>query len=404
MKDTAVAEAPPVEVDEAVNNEAGSISDSNTPVAPDDAELRAENNRLRRHDEEIRDQERAVAVAESEWEEAKAYASARKADFEAAVVKLRAIIRSRDEGTLFDGAPGDNGHETPVVDAWRSVTVDELDLPEKLREKLHEAFGESCPDGKATLGKIADYTNRPGQWLTDITGIGAEKDRQISEAMTAWFAAHPEMCPAVKDGGKAECMDVKTSTQNGLPEPGEGTLLEWHDSDEDPLIIIAQSAVDADGKPLNYVIEPAGTGGKFKLEGDTLIVPKSSQRKRFDEIANAKNEAEYLERKHRGTTLTGGGVPGAANVGDNLPPAGVPTFEDLGLPDPVVAVLTSNNLNDFGAFVTWASYGNTPDAINIAEPWASKLMDAAKATQTSTGEPSKPYEPSANGKPKRRKA
>lgn len=69
-------------------------------------------------------------------------------------------------------------------DSWREISVDELDLPKSLKEKLKEQDFE-------TVGHIADFTSK-GKNLTDIRGIGEKKADQLQDALEKVWASRSE--------------------------------------------------------------------------------------------------------------------------------------------------------------------------------------------------------------------
>ncbi len=182
------------------------------PTAPDlDA---AEFARLRLHDMAVRDAEEVVAEAEERWEECKKEASAAGKEYDKAVSNMRAIVRQRPGGTLFDQTSAgpvaiaymvtknpDAQADAPAaeVTAWKTVPVEELGLS----KALLKALKEPTVDGRnvtpfLTIGDIAAYTATPGKSLVDLKGIGQDKADKIADAITAHQQAHPEMWPQVK--------------------------------------------------------------------------------------------------------------------------------------------------------------------------------------------------------------
>ncbi len=127
----------------------------------------------------IREADAKVGSELAKWESAKAEASIAKKRYELAVDKLRSVIESADQMQL--PFPGDE--ESPSREAWRDVSVDELDIPDALKAKLREA-------GLATLGEMATYAIT-GQ-LIDIEGVGQASAEKIERALEAYWAAHPQ--------------------------------------------------------------------------------------------------------------------------------------------------------------------------------------------------------------------
>lgn len=105
-----------------------------------------------------------------------------------AVATLRRAVRrgGREDRPLFDGVadlePASDGAE-----AWRSVSIDALELPPRIATCLLE----HKPKPIATIGDLADYTSQPHNMLTDIKGIGGAAANQIDEALTLYWQRNP---------------------------------------------------------------------------------------------------------------------------------------------------------------------------------------------------------------------
>jgi hypothetical protein len=92
--------------------------------------------------------------------------------------------------------------EAPVgPDAWRSVELEDIGVPEGVCKILHENPGHCI----LTLGHLADWTQK--HQLTKIPRIGRGKADVIEKATDAYWAAHP---PA--DSDDSEDTDDKTAT------------------------------------------------------------------------------------------------------------------------------------------------------------------------------------------------
>jgi hypothetical protein len=78
--------------------------------------------------------------------------------------------------------------ETESGEAWRSVSIDELGLSLAVASKLHESLGGD--NGHATIGNIADFT--ASRKLTDIKGIGKSAAEKIEDALSNFWAKHPQ--------------------------------------------------------------------------------------------------------------------------------------------------------------------------------------------------------------------
>lgn len=124
----------------------------------------------------IEEAEQRVADCESAWESAKSEAKCCKDAFDAAVLRLRNVITSKDDGQQ------DLPFSEPS-EAWRAVHVDTLGLASQTVAALVEA-------NRATIGDLADWTaHNP---LTDLKGIGDAKACAIEDALTEFWSQHPE--------------------------------------------------------------------------------------------------------------------------------------------------------------------------------------------------------------------
>lgn len=202
---------------------ANPVPDAVADPPEDLSALRAELERRRNHDRDVREAERLVNKREMEWQQAKAVAVEKRGLFNKAVASLRQVI-NRSDAPLFKpalqsgpesaAAATESPAPAPGADAWRAASIDELSLPDGIKEKLRAASidGRALPEPLDTLGAISDFTNR-GRRLIDLDGIGQDKADQIADAMTAWFAAHPDRVPPAKTAPPA------ASSGGGVPGP-----------------------------------------------------------------------------------------------------------------------------------------------------------------------------------------
>ena len=157
-----------------------------TPVV-DVAAYQAETNRL------VSEAEEWATSAEDRWKDAHAHAKDLKGILEMRETALRRLIRERRTGLseLERGQgllPFAGTAPEAEPEAWRSVTIGQLDLPARIAESLHEAE-------LSTIGAIADFTAKLA--LTEIAGIGPAAAEKIEQALEAFWAANPQMVPGV---------------------------------------------------------------------------------------------------------------------------------------------------------------------------------------------------------------
>lgn len=87
-------------------------------------------------------------------------------------------------------------------DRWRGISIDDLDLPKTLRDKLRDA-------DILDVGGIADWTSS-GKMLTDIKGVGEKKAELIQDALEKVWASRQddqETEPEADDEEEAEDED-----------------------------------------------------------------------------------------------------------------------------------------------------------------------------------------------------
>lgn len=178
-------------------------------TTPDpDAEVKM----LREHDERLRELADEAEELESEWEQAKSLAKVKKEQLDACLKQLRIAAQNRPSlsaGPLFD-EPTD-ASETPQVeepapvgeDYWKPVDIAELNLAEKLTEKLRE-------QGINTLGELSVKVAECGhEGYRGLEGVGEKKAEQIEDAWQQWFAAHSAPAPAATDETTEQAADVQ---------------------------------------------------------------------------------------------------------------------------------------------------------------------------------------------------
>lgn len=140
--------------------------------------LRAENTKLKAQWAKVTTLEHEVADAAREVDDCKESLKSAKEHHDGLVVRLRNAIRCANDGQGTLPFPADE-----TTEAWRDVTLDQLEITGKLAEHLTEAK-------LTTLGAIADYTASE-KLLTDIMGIGAKAAEKIEAATADWWARNP---------------------------------------------------------------------------------------------------------------------------------------------------------------------------------------------------------------------
>lgn len=146
---------------------------------------------LLRHDERVRKAELEVAMCEREYEGLKEETAAAKKQFEKAVDRLRAVIRSTDPDAdpLFNQPAAEAQDDTAAEDkpadpdAWRAVPLAEVLPDAKLAGPLLEA-------GVTTFGELEDWRATRGE-TPKVVGLGPVKRQAIDDAIVAWWTAHP---------------------------------------------------------------------------------------------------------------------------------------------------------------------------------------------------------------------
>lgn len=156
-----------------------------TPVEdkPDAAKLLAE----------IEDAERDCANAELDWQQAKSAAKCAKDEYDDRVLRLRNLIRAaRNDANrpLLNPTPAEEQPAASPDDAWQKTPLADLGLSPKILEAMEVAR-------LRTVGELADYSRQ--YMLTDIKGIGPAKAEEIEDALTKFWAEHPEYTAPVAE-------------------------------------------------------------------------------------------------------------------------------------------------------------------------------------------------------------
>lgn len=149
---------------------------------PDSEEPSAYTHAEQEHYQAIRDEEREVARLEGDYQGKKESASAAKKRFESADAELRDFIRRGPD--LQQRLPG--MEEEGAKLNWRDVPLTEVVAPDLWRH-----FDEHDPK-IVTLGDFAQFEK--GYELTDLESVGPVKAEKMSNALEAFWAAHPEYC------------------------------------------------------------------------------------------------------------------------------------------------------------------------------------------------------------------
>jgi len=142
---------------------------------------------------EIEEAEGEVAVAEEEWEAAKAQAKLRKEMYDDAVMRLRSIIRKHrmPDAPLFDQRNDDEPATDP--DAWRSSPLTKCltSVKPAIIEKLEGA-------GITNAGQLADWQGKDHE--PKVQGVGDAAIQAIDDAMVEFMAtlAKSEDTPGVR--------------------------------------------------------------------------------------------------------------------------------------------------------------------------------------------------------------
>ena len=188
MTTTTVPTNPELEADNASDFEEAPVEETEAQ-----AEATPEGDRLaslEQHDAEARRIAMRILDLRDKHECAKANARAAKKALEAAHEALADhAMQKLTFGPLFDENAADD-------EQWRTVSVDELVDHGATAPQIAKLTGKAPPI--RTLGDLSSYLDDDYTRLTDIEGVGTKAAEAIEDALGAWFAANPEMCPPVK--------------------------------------------------------------------------------------------------------------------------------------------------------------------------------------------------------------
>ena len=156
----------------------------------------------------IREKARAVRASKAEWKDLDDLTKAAKKRFEAELAELTYLSNRDPREQLampFDDAGAMDGATVTVNqqadasftdDAWQKTPLADLGLSPKILEAMEVAR-------LRTVGELADYSRQ--YMLTDIKGIGPAKAEEIEDALTKFWAEHPEYtAPVAEEEGDEE--------------------------------------------------------------------------------------------------------------------------------------------------------------------------------------------------------
>lgn len=124
------------------------------------------------------------------------------------------LARKRPAAAASDRPAEQSSAPAPAntSEAWRSVPITKLDLPEKLIERLQE-------DGLNTMGQLEDrrgeISDHKAKWPK---GIGSAKITKIEDAVIAWLTANRDQAVF------SELQSGQASEQQGEAKGGESTV------------------------------------------------------------------------------------------------------------------------------------------------------------------------------------
>lgn len=145
---------------------------------------------LEQHDAEARRIANRIITLRHNHGAAKSDASAAKKALDAAYETLADhALQKLTFGPLFDA-------DAAEEDKWRGVSVDELVDHGATTQQIGKLTGKAPPI--RTLGDLSTFLSDEHTRLGDIDGIGTKGAEAIEDALGAWFADNPEMCPPVK--------------------------------------------------------------------------------------------------------------------------------------------------------------------------------------------------------------
>jgi len=134
----------------------------------------------REHLARIRSAEKAVSKWEGKLGELKEAVKLAQCNLREAVRDLREEIADGTGRLQFEG-PG--GQADGNVEAWRSVTLEELRIPAGIAKKLMDV-------GYETLGQLADLADA-GRRLIDIPGISDKAAEKLEKRIEQWWEKNP---------------------------------------------------------------------------------------------------------------------------------------------------------------------------------------------------------------------
>ncbi len=180
-------------------------------------------------DEELQD----LRDFKERWNEAKANVSQKHARVEQLKDQLKTAKKAHDvavaelleldeeEMPLFDQQKKTKAKavssEPVAEEAWRGVSITELDILFGSKRRC-SSIVRRWPRSAA----LSDFTKDGWNQLEDIQGIGEAKATQISDAVTDFYAKHPEYCQ--KQSEAAELNPGPTPDDCGFDDEDEGEV------------------------------------------------------------------------------------------------------------------------------------------------------------------------------------
>jgi hypothetical protein len=159
---------------------------------------------------EIQDIAETVALCQTLYERAKKAATARKADYEDAVVRLTARIKaSKETLPLFDRTPQTEPTADVGLNGAEGVQLADVEaFPTRVAVALEDI-------GITTIGQLAGWarTNR----LEDLKGVGPAKAEAASDAMTFFWQTWHEKYPPTRKESHAGAVE-----EAGRDDPDRG--------------------------------------------------------------------------------------------------------------------------------------------------------------------------------------
>lgn len=154
-----------------------------------------------RYQEEVQSKGRECLTLRNAFIDLKRQAMAAKKEWEDAQLELqRLVVNGPERMPLYDGVadlkPKDSQEENPDAnsekfnkDGWKTVSLKDAGVPEKLLDKL-----EANSPPLRTLGELVDWQAARGghNRLTDVKGIGETGDAKIADVIAEFWKKHPE--------------------------------------------------------------------------------------------------------------------------------------------------------------------------------------------------------------------